>query len=128
MDTPRFTRNGIELSSDYLMRLTQLRREAERLERKCADAARRGARTAHGEYMYAQAAREAREDYDRELAAGDAVADLESELATARAVELCERTFARTALNLELKWFAGDFAAYSWSNMFTRLYVSSRSL
>ena len=61
--------DGFELSTDHITRLSQLRLEAERLERKAARAQREGVLTAHGEPMYAAAAREAREDYERALAA-----------------------------------------------------------
>jgi hypothetical protein len=50
----KYVGDGIELSQDPLMRRMQLRREAERLERKAARSD-----------IYAPAAKEAREDYDR---------------------------------------------------------------
>jgi len=50
-----YTGDGAELSEDRFLRLAQLRREAERLERKAA----------RGNATYAAAAKEAREDYER---------------------------------------------------------------
>lgn len=58
----KYVGDGIELSQDPIMRAMQLRREAERLERKAAR-----------NNIYAPAAREAREDYNR-FVASEAVA------------------------------------------------------
>ena len=53
----QYVGDGIELSQDPFMRAAQLRREAERLERKAARNA-----------IYAPAAKEARENHDRFVA------------------------------------------------------------
>lgn len=52
----RMTGEGIVLSDDHYMRLVQLKREAERLERM-----------AKRNEIYAEHAKEASEDYDQEL-------------------------------------------------------------
>jgi hypothetical protein len=54
----QYVGDGIELSQDPHMRAMQLRREAERLERKAAK-----------NDIYAPAAKEARVDYERFIAA-----------------------------------------------------------
>lgn len=57
METKQYIGDGIELSADPILRAFQLRREAERLERKAAR-----------NPMFSAMAKEARADYERYMA------------------------------------------------------------